>query len=198
MKRILAAVLLASVAALGLTAALAQDATQQEQPLQKIIEGDLPPETQELALKLVRLSGTSRSFDEVLPMVADQTKNAFIRANPDMQLGIISMVDKAAVSLVSRRPELDAYLAKVWASGFTNEEMAELVEFYESDTGKKFAATLPRLLAVQTAAAQEWGRSVGEEMRRTVQAELRAAMSAEQKALQDDIAGPPEEPAPQQ
>jgi hypothetical protein len=198
MKRTLAAVLFASVAALGLTAALAQDAAQDEQPLQKIIETELPADTKELALKLVRLSGTSGAFDEVLPMVADQAKNNFIRANPDMQLGIISMVDKAAVSLVNRRPELDNYLARVWASGFTNDEMAELIEFYESDTGKKFAATLPRLLAIQTAAAQEWGRTVGEDLKRMVQDELRATMSAEQKALQGDIAGPAEEPAPQQ
>ena len=44
---------------------------------------------------------------------------------------------------------------------------------------------------MQTAAAQEWGKSVarGAERRR-VQEELRAAMPAEQEALQSDIAGP--------
>lgn len=195
MKRILAAALLASAAALGLTAALAQDG---EQPLQNIIEGDLPPETQELASRLVNASGTARTFDEVLPLIAEQTKNAFIRSNPDMQLGIISVVDRIAVDLVSRRPELDNYFARVWASGFTNEEMEELIAFYETETGKKLAQTMPRLLAVQTAAAQQWGDSVAEEMRQKVTEELRTAMSAEQRALEGDIAGPPEEPAPQQ
>lgn len=196
MNRILAAALLASAAALGLTAALAQDSGQQR-PLETILEGELPPETQELALKLVSTSGTARAFDEVLPLIADQTKNAFIRSHPDMQLGIISVVDKIAVSMVSRRPELDDYLARIWASGFTNEEMQELLDFYATDTGKKFAATLPRLLAVQTAAAQQWGESVAEEMRQKVTEELRTAMSAEQRALEGDIAGP-EEPAPPQ
>jgi hypothetical protein len=196
MNRILAAALLASAAALGLTAAVAQDA--EEKPLTTILEGELPADTQALALRLVTASGTARTFDEVLPLIAEQTKNAFIKSNPDMQLGIISIVDKVAVSLVSRRPELDNYLARVWASGFTNEEMEELLAFYDTDTGKKLAATLPRLLAVQTAAAQQWGESVAEEMREQVTEELRTAMSAEQKALQGDIAGPAEESAPQQ
>jgi uncharacterized protein len=198
MTRIVAAVILASAAAFGWSGAAAQDAAQSEQPLQNIIGTELPPETRELALQLVQLSGSARMFDEVLPMVADQTKNAFIRANPDMQLGIISVVDQIAVSLVSRRPELDNYLARVWASGFSNDEMADLIAFYESDTGKKFSATLPQLLAVQAAAAQEWGKSVSAEMQEKVTAELRAAMTAEQKALQGDIAGPEEAPAPPQ
>jgi len=197
MTRILAAVVLASAAAFGWNGALAQDAAQSNEPLLNIIETELSPETRELALNLVQLSGAARMFDEVLPMIADQTKNAFIRANPDMQLGIISVVDQVAVSLVSRRPELDNYLARVWASGFTNDEMEDLVAFYESDTGKKFGVTLPRLLAVQAAAAQEWGKSVTAEMQEKVTTELRAAMSAEQKALQGDIAGPEEAPAPQ-
>ena len=197
MTRILAAVVLASAAAFGWSGAFAQDAAQSEEPLLNIIETELSPETQELATQLVQLSGAARMFDEVLPMIADQTKNAFIRANPDMQLGIISVVDQIAVSLVSRRPELDNYLARVWASAFTNDEMEELIAFYETDTGKKFGATLPRLLAVQAAAAQEWGKSVTAEMQEKVTAELRAAMSAEQKALQGDIAGPEEAPAPQ-
>ena len=198
MTRILAAVVLASAAAFGWSGASAQDAAQSEGgPLLNIIETELPPETKELALQLVQLSGAARMFDGVLPMIADQTKNAFIRANPDMQLGIISVVDQIAVSLVSRRPELDNYLARVWASGFTNDEMEDLVAFYESDTGKKFGVTLPRLLAVQAAAAQEWGKSVTAEMQEKVTAELRAAMSAEQRALQGDIAGPEEAPAPQ-
>jgi hypothetical protein len=107
-----------------------------------------------------------------------------------MQLGIIDVVDRIAITLVSRRPELDEYLARVWASGFTNEEMQDLVDFYSSETGKKFAQVLPEVLAVQTAAAQEWAKSVSAELTRKVVAELRAAVAAEQKALQSDVAGP--------
>ena len=203
MKRLFAALLFALTAVFG-GPAFAQDATapangQQGMALDKILTAEIPPEKLQLAAKLVELTRTARLFDELLPNIAEQAKNNFIRANPQMQLGIISVVDKVAVQMVSRRPELDQYLARVWASGFSEQEMQDLIEFYSSETGKKYAIVLPQLLAVQTAAANEWAKSVATELTDKVQAELRAALAAEQGALQSDIAGPPAEtPAPQQ
>jgi hypothetical protein len=107
-----------------------------------------------------------------------------------MQLGIIDVVDRVALDLVKRRPELDEYLARVWASGFTDDEMQELIDFYSTDTGKKYAELHPQLLGVELAAAQEWGRSITRELTARVSAELKSTMAAEQKALQGDTAGP--------
>ena len=199
MKVTLAALVVALGAILGV-AANAQDAQAPDaNSLQSIMEAEIAPERMALAMKLVEISGTTRIFDEVLPSIAEDSKNRFIRANPQMQLGIIAIVDRIAVQMVSRRPELDQYLARVWASGFSDEEMQELVDFYSTDVGKKFSNALPQVLAVQTAAAQEWGKSVGEELNLRVQQELRAAVAAESEALQSDIAGPASEaPAPAQ
>jgi uncharacterized protein len=199
MKVTLAALVVALGAILGVTAN-AQDAKPTDaNSLQNILETEIAPERMALAMKLVEISGTTRIFDEVLPTIAEDSKNRFIRANPQMQLGIIAIVDRIAVQMVSRRPELDQYLARVWASGFSDEEMQELVDFYSTDVGKKFSNALPQVLAVQTAAAQEWGKSVGEELNLKVQQELRAAVAAESEALQSDIAGPASEtPAPAQ
>jgi hypothetical protein len=159
------------------------------------MQTELPPERMALAMKLVQVSGVARVFDDVLPTIADQSKNDFIRANPQMQLGIIAIVDRIAVEMVGRRPELDRFLARIWASGFDDAEMQALIDFYSTDAGKKFAVTMPALLAVQTSAAQEWGRSVSEELNTRVQAELKSAVAAEENALQNDIAGPA--PAPE-
>ncbi len=201
MKASLAAFLIALAAILGAAPAYSQDAPAADNSaLQRVLETELPPERMALAMKLVELSGTTRIFDEVLPTIAERAKNSFIRANPQMQLGIIAVVDRIAVQLVSRRPELNRYFARIWASGFSDEEMQELIDFFSSDTGKKFSVALPQILAVQTSAAQEWGKSVSAELNQKVQDELRAAMAAEQDALQSDIAGPPNAPeaAPQQ
>jgi hypothetical protein len=189
MRRWLSALVIA--VGTGLVPALAQDT--QQSPLQNIIEGELPEETLELAMQLVRITGTARTFDELLPNIADQAKQAFIRANPQMQLGIIEIVDRIALTLVSRRPELDDYLARVWASGFTNEEMQELIDFYSSETGRKYAELLPELLAVQMSAAQEWGRDVGAELTQRVAEELRATIEAEESEMTGDA---PQAPAP--
>lgn len=199
MRVLFVAFLVALSALFAPAGAWAQDAAQEDQSaVQTIIETELPPERMALAMKLVELSGTTRIFDTILPDIAEESKTNFIRANPQMQLGIIAVVDRVALTLVSRRPELNQYLAKVWASGFSDEEMQAMVEFFSTDTGKKFSFALPKVLAVQTAAAQEWGKSVAAELNQKVQEELRAAMAAEQEALQSDIAGPADQPAPQQ
>jgi hypothetical protein len=199
MKAKLAALVVALGAILGGTVNAQEAQAPAANSLQSIMEAEIAPERLALAMKLVELSGTTRIFDEVLPSIAEDSKNRFIRANPQMQLGIIAVVDRIAVQLVSRRPELDQYLARVWASGFSDDEMQEIVDFYTTDVGKKFSNALPQILAVQTAAAQEWGKSVSEELNVKVQQELRAAVAAESEALQSDIAGPPSEiPAPQQ
>jgi hypothetical protein len=201
MTRSLAALLFALAAAFGGTPALAQGVGDASDPTtyRDIIANELDPETRQLADQLVQLTGTARLFDSLLPNIADEAKNSFIRSNPQMQLGIIAVVDKVAVEMVARRPELDAYLARVWASGFTNDEMRELIAFYTTDTGKKYAKLQPQLLAVQTAAAEEWAKSVAAELDARVREELSSAMEAERKALQSDIAGPAaEDTQPQQ
>jgi len=202
MKRTFAAFVLALAASLSVVPANAQDAGAQSaggadhnQALFDIMTGDIPAGKLALAQKLVKLTGTARLFDDLLPNIADKAKTEFIRANPQMQLGIISVVDKVAVEMVSRRPELDEYLARVWASGFEEDELQGLVDFYSSDLGQKYAKLLPKLLGVQTAAAEEWAKSVSAELAQKVTDELRAAMQAESQALQNDVAGPAQAPA---
>jgi hypothetical protein len=205
MKRSLAACLFVTAGILGTVAAFAQDAQTPPQAAQSptgsafrdIMTAEYSQETLDLALKLVQITGTSRTFNELLPNIADQAKNNFIRANPQMQLGIIEVVDRVALSLVSRRPQLDQMLARVWASGFTNEEMQQLIEFYSSDVGQKYANLHPQLLTVEMATAEAWGRSLLTELTQKVQAELRATMAAEQQSLQGDVAAPaPAAPQP--
>jgi hypothetical protein len=199
MRRSLAASLVALAALFGGAPVVAQDASTDPSAVRDILQTELDQETRELADRLVQITGTARLFDSLLPNIADEAKNSFIRSNPQMQLGIIAVVDKVAVEMVSRRRELDEYFARVWASGFTNDEMRDLIAFYTSETGKKYAETQPKLLAVQTAAAEEWAKSVAADLDQRVREELRAAAAAEQKALQSDIAGPASEGAsPQQ
>ena len=198
MKRLIAALLVATAANTSLFSAVAQEAEPaDEDALRSIVTQELSPESMALAMQLVKLSGNTDTFNVLLPNIADQAKNAFIKANPQMQLGIIEVVDRIALTLVNRRRDLDQALARIWASGFTNEEMQELIDFYSTETGKKFAELHPKLLGVEMATAQQWGRAVSAELTQKVSAELRATMSAEQKALQGDIAGPATEaPAP--
>ncbi len=144
-------------------------------------------EALELASEIMTLNGTRAAFDEILPNVADAAKTSFIRSNPQIQLGIIEIVDRNALAMVDRRRDLDAQVVRMWTRAFTKDELRELVAFYKTATGKKFASVQPRIAPAQVQIAGQWSNEISEELARQVQQELRLMAAAERKRLE---AGP--------
>jgi hypothetical protein len=140
-----------------------------------------------LARQVLDASRTGRPFDELLPNIADQAKTTFIRSNPQMQLGIIEVVDKVALDLVVYREDLEVRLTEVWALAFDKDELRVLLEFYNTPAGKKFGAIMPRILTSQIGLAEIWARELSQEMHKRVDEELTAMAKAEKKRLE---AGP--------
>ena len=148
---------------------------------------DIDAEELALAGQILAASRAGRPFDEILPNLADQAKTTFIRSNPQMQLGIIEVVDKVALELVSRRENLDTKLTEVWALAFDKDELRTLLDFYNTPAGKKFGAIMPRLLSAQMGVAEIWSRELSQEIHQKVSEELTAMAQAEAKRLE---AGP--------
>ena len=140
-----------------------------------------------LARQVLTASRTGRPYDEILPDLADQAKTTFIRSNPQMQLGIIEVVDKVALDLVHRREDLEVKLAEVWALAFDKDELRVLLDFFNTPAGQKFGAIMPRILTTQLGTAQIWSGELSEEIRNKVGDELTAMAKAEKKRLE---AGP--------
>ena len=142
-----------------------------------------------LARQVLAASRVGRPFDEILPNVADQAKTTFIRSNPQMQLGIIEVVDKVALDMVIRREELDTKLTEVWALAFDKDELRTLLEFYNTPAGKKFGAIMPRILTAQLGIADQWTRELSQEMHKRVGDNLIAMAKAEKKRLEGSPGG---------
>ncbi len=140
-----------------------------------------------LARQVLTASRTGRPFDALLPNIADQAKTTFIRSNPQMQLGVIEVVDKVALDLVSRREDLDARFTELWALAFDKDELRVLLEFYQTPAGRKLGAIMPRILRAQIGMSDDWSREIAEEMYKRVGEELTAMTKAEAKKLE---AGP--------
>jgi hypothetical protein len=192
----LLAVLIAALAAFGAaqpvlaqeSAAPAAEAAQQQPPEPSL-------EALELAQTLSDLTGTRRTYDTLLPNIADRAKTTFIRANPQMQLGIIDVVDKVALELVERRAELDRELARVWAIAFTEDELKELIAFYETETGKKLSSRHSKILALQMAQADRWAQAISAEMAQKVREQLQTEVRSEAQSLQGAAPAAPAAPA---
>ena len=128
-------------------------------------------------------SNTGRSFDEILPTVADRAKSTFIRANPQIQLGVIEAVDRVALDMVKNRQDLDEGLVRVWARAFDPAELTAILEFYQSPAGQKFAENYPKVISTQLAVADNWTKEIGGIMARRVREELRKMVSQDVKEL---------------
>ena len=145
---------------------------------------DIDPARLELGRQVLEASRSGRAFDSILPNLADDTKMSFIRSNPDMQLGVINVVDQVALNLVKQRAALDSKLAEIWATAFTTEELQTILDFYRTPAGQKLANLHPRILGAQLAMAQQWSQAISEEMMRQTTRELQRLVDAETQQLE--------------
>ncbi|MBZ8134181.1 DUF2059 domain-containing protein [Afifella sp. IM 167] len=173
----------------------AQYAAAQDNSTQNAGAIDEPsPEQMKLARQVLAASSLSRSFDQILPSVADQAKSTLIRSNPQAQLGIIEIVDKVALQMVDRRPELENRLARVWAVNFSTEELQAYLDFFQTDAGKKLGANLVSLLNAQLNVSQAWAQELSSDILQRATEELQKITASEAQSLQ---AAPPETPQKQ-
>ncbi|WP_156953323.1 DUF2059 domain-containing protein [Afifella pfennigii] len=189
MYRLIALCLLALAAIVPVQHAAAQDSTQNASS-----QDEPSAEHMQLARQVLAASGLSRSFDEILPTVADEAKSTLIRANPQAQLGIIEIVDKVALQMVDRRSELETRLSRIWALNYSQQELQDLLTFFRTETGKKFGVNLVDLLGAQITVSQAWAQELGTEMMQRATEELQKITASEAQKLQ---AAPPETPQQQ-
>ena len=165
MKRtsiIVAALLSLSLAAVALPA-LAQDT-------------ELAPEHLNLARKYIQLTDKSGIYEVSLVETAVETMRTLVSQNPEL----VEPVDKAISTTLEgykgRKEELlmDQF-ARVYALNFTQEELQEIVAFYESPVGTKLAAANATLNASLQTVMRVFEANLKTEFFAKVRAELKAA-----------------------
>lgn len=162
----------ASFVALALLAAPAA-AQQTEVPELKSEENEVfAPEHLEKAAEMMRLTNASAGYDDILPIVMQQTITLFTRSNPGIATTIDEVTTGVAVEMAKRRPELSRTLEKVWARRFTEAELDELIAFFSSEIGSKFVEITPVITALSVGASKQWSDEVSQAM----VAQVRAAM----------------------
>ena len=122
--------------------------------------------------RAINASRSTRQLDEILPRLAANFKSELIRNNPDQEAQISLIVDEAAISLASRRGDLENEAAQIFARVFTIDELKAIAEFYESDAGKKFLEQSPLVLREIQRASQVWGNGMQRDLGEAVQKKL--------------------------
>ncbi|GHC75904.1 DUF2059 domain-containing protein [Limoniibacter endophyticus] len=111
-------------------------------------------------------------FDNVLPQSAQFLKNELINRNPDKQDLIVSTVDEEIIKIAARRADLEREAATAYARVFSQQELTEIANFYNSATGKKLLSEGPIVSRSMLEAAAIWQRGIARDLTQAVENRL--------------------------
>ncbi|MEP4766789.1 MAG: DUF2059 domain-containing protein [Roseibium sp.] len=111
-------------------------------------------------------------FDDILPLLAEQTLSAFVQTDPTRAEEMIEVTQNVALKLAPRRAELNMQVYEAWAKVFSEEELKQLAEFYSTPLGTKLRDSIPEITGTSVGQAREWQDKISTEMVTMVQEEL--------------------------
>jgi len=124
------------------------------------------------AKKVAAATKVLEPFDDILPILAEQTRTAFIQSDPTRAEEIIEVTQEVALTLAPQRTELNSLVYNAWAESFTELELNQLADFYNTDLGQKLTQSIPTITQYSVGAAREWQDKISTEMVTMVQEEL--------------------------
>jgi len=101
---------------------------------------ELAPEHLALARKYVDLTDQSKIYEVSLLQSGVNTMNTLMAKNAEIVDELNEAIGTTIAEYADKKGDLLDKFARVYASTFTMEEMQEIVDFYETETGKKLAS----------------------------------------------------------
>ena len=137
------------------------------------------------------------SFDNILPQAAAALQASLIQKNPDLQELISTTVSSKALSLASRRADLEREAATAYAKVFSEEDLTAIAAFYNSAAGKKLLESGPIVSRELVRAAEIWQNGIARDLAEQVGTALQAAAGTQVQPADGTEAAPAgtEEPA---
>lgn len=120
---------------------------------------------------------STNQFDNILPNAATQIKSELIDRNPNLQSEISEMVDENALALAPRRADLENEVARIYSKLFTEQELRQIADFYNSEAGKKLISQGAGATREMLAAADIWSNGIIRDLRAKAQTDMTALVS---------------------
>jgi len=162
-----------------------------------VMAAALPASAQEVSEAQIKAARAAISaikatdpFDAILPEAAAALKSTLIQKNPDMQDLIIRTVDEKALTMASRRGDLEREAATIYARSFAIDELNAITAFYNTEAGKKLLEQGPILIREVGRAADIWQRGIARDLAEEVGHALEAAAPQKPAAQQGEAPAP--------
>ena len=135
---------------------------------------EIPPEQLQLARKYVDLTDKAGIYEAVLAQTAAQTSKLLSQSNPEISDKIDAAIIKMLDQYKGKKDDLFNQFARVYATTFTQDELTQIVAFYETPAGAKLASSALDINKGIRAVMQVFTNNFGTEFVSKVRAELKA------------------------
>ncbi|GLS22117.1 hypothetical protein GCM10007874_51340 [Labrys miyagiensis] len=113
-----------------------------------------------LAIQFLKVSGLTTGFDDIIPQFMTQASQIYASRRPELR----GMINDAAISLipefVKKRDDLDKALARFYTTKFNDDELKQLVTFYQTPVGAKFSKEQQNILRDSVPVVGNWTRDL--------------------------------------
>jgi hypothetical protein len=141
--------------AIALAACVPAVHAQQQQP---------PASSIQVAKQLIAVTGATTVFNPLIAGVVEQAKILFLQQNPALAKDLNEVAAKIRSDLQPRFSEISDEVAKLYASNFTEQELKDIVTFYQSPAGQKLLTAQTKVIESSMAFAQTWANTLSDEV----------------------------------
>lgn len=125
------------------------------------------------AHQLVNVTGATALFSPLIAGVVEQAKLLYLQQNPALANDLNEIAAKLRAELQPRFVEVQDEVAKLYAEHFTEQELKEILAFYQSPVGKKVLSEQPKVVEGSMKFAQDWANKLSEEVTAKMRDELK-------------------------
>jgi hypothetical protein len=116
------------------------------------------------AKEVLKATSATLVFNPLIAGVIEQARLLYLQQNPGLGKDLNEIAAKMRTDLQPRFAELTDAMAKMYADVFTEQEMKEILTFYQSPVGKKLLEQQPKLVDASMSFAQDWANKLSEEV----------------------------------
>ncbi|HEX3503892.1 MAG TPA: DUF2059 domain-containing protein [Xanthobacteraceae bacterium] len=126
-----------------------------------------------LAKQIVQVKNVKAVFDPIIPGVVKKTRDLFLQTNFMYQKDIDEVAFNVEKQYAPRVTELVDASARIYATHFTEQELRDLLAFYQSPLGQKALAEEPKVLDQSMVFAGTWADNLSSEIIQAMRVELK-------------------------
>jgi len=118
----------------------------------------------QVAKQLIAVTGATAVFNPLIAGVVEQAKILFLQQNPALAKDLNEVAAKIRTDLQPRFSEISDEVAKLYAANFTEQELKDVLAFYQSPSGKKLLTTQPKVIDASMGFAGDWANKLSDEV----------------------------------